>query len=59
MGYKVNTEIMQRLARHLGISLAEAFELEDKNVELFDFFEAEIGRANIDGYNEGYEEAST
>lgn len=54
----MNTEVMQRLARHLGISLAEAFELEDKNVELFDFFEAEIGRANIDGYNEGYEEAS-
>ena len=54
----MNTEIMQRLARHLGISLAEAFELEDKNVELFDFFASEIRQANIDGYTEGYEEAS-
>lgn len=54
----MNTEIMQRLARRLGISLAEAFELEDKNVELFDFFEVEIGRANMDGYQEGYDEAS-
>ena len=54
----MNVEIMQRLARHLGVSLAEAFELEDSNPELFDFFEVEIGRANMDGYNEGYEEAS-
>ena len=54
----MNTEIMQRLARHMGISLSEAFELEDNNVELFDFFEVELGRANMDGYQEGYEEAS-
>lgn len=53
----MNTEIMQRLARHLGISLAEVFELEDKNVGLFDFFEVEIRLANIEGYTEGYHEA--
>ena len=44
----MNTEIMQRLARHMGISLAESFELEATHPKLFEFFQNEIESAQED-----------